>query len=95
MKTNYSVATSLPAWNSNPQGKQAQADKILELCYTMPIITIKHLAQLTGLPDSTVSGRVNDLIEEGKLRYSDDKVKYLGYTRKRIEVVKRQMEMFR
>jgi len=95
MKTNYSLETSLPAYHANTQGKQAQAMMILQLCYTLPVITIKHLAQLTGLPDSTVSGRVNDLIEEGKLRYSDDKVKYLGYTRKRIEVVKRQMEMFR
>jgi hypothetical protein len=82
--TNYSFPTSLPAYHEGPDIKRRQQDELLAFIVKGAADNLLHLARLTGLPQSTVSGRINDLIEESK-------VKYLGYTvyadRKRKKII--------
>ena len=83
MKPNYSIATSLPDYRDNVSGKRSQCDTIRRMVHENKGITLKQIEELTGLPQSTVAGRVNDLIKDGLVRY-DGIITYGGRSRKRI-----------
>lgn len=70
--SNYSYPTSLPAYREAPELKRRQADELYAFI-RRGANNLLQLAELSGLPQSTVSGRCNDLIEENKIEYS-------GYT---------------
>jgi len=98
-KTNYSYGTSDIAYHSNKDGKQTDEEKVFHWCKTLPNPTIGEIADKTGIVDSTVAGRINDLITKGLVRYDetikDDegniihegKVIYKGSKRKRIVII--------
>jgi len=68
----YSFETSLPAYEDGRETvKEFQKGRILSLI-SNGAKTIREIARKAGLPDSTVAGRINDLI-------SDQKVEYVGY----------------
>jgi hypothetical protein len=96
MSSNYSFQTSLPAFTDNQVNKRRQCDEILAFI-VKGANNLLQLSQLTGLPQSTVSGRCNDLIEEGKIKYEGFTV-YNDRKRKRIVVIKKvaakQSELF-
>lgn len=83
--TGYSYLTSLPAYKENSLGKGVQAERILSLVSLSNGITLLELSELSGLPQSTVSGRIGDLMELSKVRY-DGLILYKGRNRKRIVV---------
>lgn len=86
--TNYSYDTSLPAYHSNANDKKRQQDIIQGLvtekgtCLKEIEIKLWQLHKIR-IPQSTISGRINDLMKEKKVMYFD-KVKYAGCKRKRI-----------
>ncbi len=92
--TNYSFATSLPAYQDNASTKQKQSEAILSLIKS-GVNNLLMLSEVTGLPQSTVSGRCNDLITEGKIFYSGF-VTYNNRKRKKIlaKVSIEQKELF-
>lgn len=94
MNKTYSHTTSLPAYLENQTGKQQQKEKILSLI-TEEGTCLKQLEELTGLPQSTVSGRVNDLKEERKAMYHGF-ITYGGRLRKKIVTYRelKQGELF-
>ena len=81
--TNYSFETSLPPYQERPSEKKRQADELMAFI-RRGANNLLQLSELSGLPQSTVAGRCNDLIEENK-------VKYEGFTvfrdRKRKKIV--------
>lgn len=85
-ETNYSFETSLPAYKANSLNKQSQANKIFGYVKQLKSTTLKELEDLTGMPQSTIAGRVNDLIEDKKVHYNGKK-KYKGMLRKIIESI--------
>ena len=85
--TNYSYATSLPPYQDNASIKKRQQDE-LHAFILKGANNLLQLAQLTGLPQSTVSGRINDLISEKKAEYSGYTI-YADRKRKRIVAVKK------
>jgi hypothetical protein len=96
MSRNYSYATSYPAFTDNQVCKRRQCDEIL-LFIAKGANSLLQLSQLTGLPQSTVSGRISDLLKENKVQYSGYTV-YADRKRKRIVVIKKvaakQSELF-
>lgn len=84
--TNYSYVSSLPAYHSNAEQKQFQKDMIYSLVLQKRKTCLKELANLTGLEQSTVSGRVNDLVSANKVTYSGTAM-LLGRMRKVITPV--------
>lgn len=81
MKTNYSIETSLPAYLSP---KDVQVEKVYE--------TVKNgannllaISELLNMPQSTVSGRINDLIEIGRVKY-EGILEYKNRKRKQIKL---------
>jgi len=85
----YSYQTSLPAYHENKEGKDIQAQKIYAHILRLRETCIRQLAELTHLPDSTVSARLSDLREAGKVKWKvvDDKLElihYKGRMRKKI-----------
>lgn len=81
--TNYSKETSFPAYKENAAfNKKVQCDEVLGFI-KRGANNLKQIAELTGLPQSTVAARVNDLINEGKAEYSSFTV-YDDRKRKRI-----------
>lgn len=85
-KTNYSYETSLPAYKSNTEGKVTQAEKILATVKQLKQTCLKQLSDVLGIDQSTVSGRIGDLIEEGRVKYADKEnyITYGGRLRKKI-----------
>ena len=82
----YSFETSLPAYEEGRETVKArQQEKILDIVMN-GAKTIREIAKRTGLPDSTVAGRVNDLIKDQKLEY-DGYAEYDGRKRKQIGLV--------
>jgi predicted transcriptional regulator len=67
--SNYSFETSYPPFEENKIfNKKTQCDEVLALIKKGS----NNLLQLhfaTGLPQSTIAARVNDLIEEQKIKY--------------------------
>lgn len=82
----YSYATSLPAYREATQTKRIQLTRIIALV-ALGASCLKELAQKTGLPQSTVSGRANDGIKAGVLKY-DGFVVYDGRKRKKLTLTK-------
>lgn len=80
IKDGYSYQTSLHAYKES--GKEAQRIIILNLI-KKGFVTLLQLSEITGFPQSTVSGRVNDLIDEGKVYYNST-VEYKNRKRKMI-----------
>ena len=95
MTKNYSYQTSLPAYTDNISGKQIQQDKIVSIIRIKKETTLKELEELTGLPQSTISGRVNDGIEAKKLIYFGTII-YKNRLRKKIKIYaeEKQGELF-
>ena len=91
INTNYSYETSLPAYHSNANDKQRQQDIIQSLvtekgtCLKEIEIKLWQLYKIR-IPQSTISGRINDLIKENKVMYSD-KAEFAGYKGKRKRIV--------
>ncbi len=88
--TNYSFPTSLSAYNDNAAIKRRQADEVLAFI-NKGANCLLQLSQLTGLPQSTISGRCNDLIQESKIEYKGNVI-YADRKRKKIVAVKRVIE---
>lgn len=87
-KTNYSRETSLPAYREDQPGKQAQKDRILqEMNRLGGAACLKQIEQFMHLPQSTCSGRMNDLINDKKIMH-DGFVEYDGRLRKRFVIIK-------
>lgn len=84
--TNYSHATSLPAYHSNAEQKQFQKDMIYSLVLQKRKTCLKELANITGIEQSTVSGRINDLVTDKKVTYAGSAM-LLGRMRKVITPV--------
>ena len=85
MKTNYSKSTSLPAYRDNESGKLFQREQIRD-CIRRGQNNLLQISYALRLPQSTVSGRVNDLIAAGVAKY-DGHVVFEGYKRKRIVLI--------
>jgi predicted transcriptional regulator len=83
---NYSFSTSLPAYQDNALIKRRQADDLF-LFIKRGANNLLQLSQLTGLPQSTVSGRCNDLLSEGKIKYDGHTI-FADRKRKKICVIK-------
>lgn len=88
---NYSFETSLPAYKDNPAEKRRQQDEILRFI-RKGANNLLQLSILMRIPQSTVSGRMTDLIKEGKAEYSG-KVVYNGSQRKRIIAIKPEIKI--
>lgn len=84
--SNYSFETSLPAYKSNPGIKLTQAESILELVKELKETCLLELSDRLDIPQSTVSGRIKDLRDAGKVKYApkEDSISYKGYVRKKI-----------
>jgi len=83
MRTNYSRTTSLPSYQENQTGKEIQKEILLGIVTSKSQTTLKELEEIMTLPQSTISGRVNDLIREKKVMYSGTTM-YKKRTRKVI-----------
>jgi aryl-alcohol dehydrogenase-like predicted oxidoreductase len=88
---NYSFETSLPAYQERPTEKRRQCDNILQFI-KRGVDNLLQLSEVTGLPQSTVSGRVNDLKTEGKIDYPGYVV-YKDRKRKRIIAIKPEIKI--
>lgn len=87
-KSNYSFETSLPAYKSNPTVKAKQKSHTLSIFNELGgRATLKQVADKMGLPQSTVSGRINDLIEDKELIDTGQKEMYDGLVRKVFAIV--------
>jgi len=84
--TDYSFSTSLPAYQDNALIKRRQADELM-LFIKRGANNLLQLSKLSGLPQSTVAGRCNDLKTEGKIDYSGHVI-YADRKRKKIVVIK-------
>lgn len=84
--SNYSFETSLLPYREAPELKKRQADDLLAFI-KRGANNLLQLSQLSGLPQSTVSGRCSDLINEGKVRYDGFTI-YADRKRKKIVVIK-------
>jgi hypothetical protein len=83
---NYSFTTSLPAYQDNALIKRRQADDLF-LFIKRGANNLLQLSQLSGLPQSTVAGRCNDLLSEGKIKYAGHVI-FADRKRKKICVIK-------
>lgn len=91
MNPNYSYETSLPAYLDRPAEKRRQQDEMLRFI-RKGANNLLQLSILMGIPQSTVSGRMTDLIKEGKAEYSGHVV-YNGSKRKRIVDIKQEIKI--
>jgi len=82
MQTNYSFATSLPAYHDRPSEKQIQTEKTFILI-KKGVNNLLQLSEILQLPQSTIAGRVNDLIAENKVQYKGEVI-YANRKRKKI-----------
>lgn len=86
-KTDYSYETSLPAHREDESGKQAQKDRILEEMKRLKDgVCLKQIEQFMHLPQSTCSGRMNDLKKDGKIKH-DGFMEYEGRLRKKFIII--------
>jgi predicted HTH transcriptional regulator len=83
MSTNYSYQTSLPAYHENTSGKIAQAQKINAIVNEKKSTCLKEIEDILNIPQSTVSARISDLRNEGKVKY-DGVIVFKGRKRKSI-----------
>lgn len=84
--SNYSYSTSLPAFKENQAlHKRTQCDNVLALI-RKGSDNLLQVSQLTGLPQSTIAGRVNDLVNDGRVKYFGQVV-YNNRLRKKIIII--------
>jgi DNA-binding MarR family transcriptional regulator len=82
-KTNYSFPTSGPAYHDKTH-RQYQRTMLLNLLIRMGgKSSLLELANESNLPESTVSGRINDLIKDGLVYYGAP-IAYKGRKRKQV-----------
>lgn len=82
--TNYSYETSLPAHQEDQPGKKAQKEKILEGIKKLGgSACLKQVQEFMKIPQSSCSGRINDLIVDGSIKHHGY-VKYDGRKRKKF-----------
>lgn len=85
--TNYSYQTSLPPYREDAEGKQLKKQQILaEITRLGGVACLKQLETALHIPQSTCAGRVNDLIQEGKVIY-DGLIEFFGRKRKKIVII--------
>jgi DNA-binding Lrp family transcriptional regulator len=89
LENNYSYETSLPAYHED---KKVQSRLVYVAIYN-GVNSLLAISEHLNLPQSTVAGRVNDLIEEGKVRYDGFTV-YKNRKRKKILVNEKQLTFF-
>lgn len=82
MNTNYSFSTSLPAYQTCDKATQCV---LVERLIKEGVDNLKQLSEKTGLDQSTISARVNNLIDDKRVIYSGH-VTYKNRLRKRIVV---------
>lgn len=82
--SNYSYETSLPAYHSNVSEKKLQSETVLSLV-KKGVNNLLELSQLTGLPQSTISARCNELIKDERIKY-EGFIYYEDRKRKKIVV---------
>ena len=84
--SNYSFQTSLEPYREASELKKRQADELFAFI-RRGANNLLQLSELSGLPQSTVSGRVNDLVEENKIEYNGFTV-FRDRKRKKICLIK-------
>ncbi len=95
---NYSFETSYPPYKENEAvNKNRQCDEVLGFI-AKGANNLLQISQLTGLPQSTIAARCNDLVKECKAKYEGFTV-YADRKRKKIVVIKKiepgiQMNIF-
>ena len=77
--------TSREAYYENREAKGRMVKMVVEAVRNGSNC-LKAIEKVTGLPQSSVAGRVNDAIQDKLLRY-DGTVEFMGRRRKRIVVV--------
>ena len=85
--SNYSYETSLPSYHENAVGKKIQADIIYSIILQKNPTCLKAIEKVTGLPQSTISARINGLIVANKVAYKGTGV-YENRKRKLIVPIK-------
>lgn len=89
-QSNYSYETSLPAYQEDQQGKDAQAKRILAIMKSLGgKCTIKQIEELIHLPQSTVSGRMKDLREAECVVDTGELTVYAGRKRKLFAIIEK------
>lgn len=84
---NYSYETSYPPYLENRAiNKRTQCDEVLSII-KRGANNLLQVAEVSGIPQAIISARVNDLIEELKVRYEGFTV-YNNRKRKKIIIVK-------
>jgi hypothetical protein len=84
--SNYSFSTSLPPYQERPIEKKRQANELFAFIYR-GANNLLQLSELTGLPQSTVAGRCNDLVFEKRIIYNGHTI-YKDRKRKKIVALK-------
>lgn len=86
----YSWDTSYPALKENPVGKALQAEKVYQVIKRLGETCLIQISEQIDMPQSSVAGRVNNLIDAGRVRYcdSDNYIFYKNRLRKKIVAIK-------
>jgi predicted transcriptional regulator len=88
---NYSFETSYPAYRENEaSNKTRQCDEVFQFI-KRGANNLLQISELTGLPQSTIAARINDLISESKIKY-DGFVVYEDRKRKRIMAIRKEVK---
>ena len=86
-QSNYSWETSYEAYNYNRQDKEKKADWIYRIICSLikdgKEVCSAHVKEITKMESGIISARVNDLIEQERIKY-DGVINYKGFQRKRI-----------
>jgi len=77
--------TSRIAYHENKEGKSNMVKLIVSLV-SRGFCTILHLEEASGMKPNCVSGRVNDAMKAGLIRY-EGTIHYKGMKRKKIVMV--------
>lgn len=86
----YSRKTSLPAYKENPDLKESQKKQVLQLMKRLGgVACLKQLQQEMKIPQSSISGRIGDLRQEGKVYDTNELVIFDGRKRKLFGVAKK------
>lgn len=85
--TNYSYETSLPPHREDPVGKKAQKERILQGIKDLGgSACLKQVQEFMNIPQSSCSGRINDLIADGTVKHQGFII-YAGRLRKKFIVI--------
>ena len=66
--TNYSFETSYPPFKEKPAFKRTQCDEVLAII-KKGANNLLQLSEVSGITQAIISARVNDLIDEHKIKY--------------------------